>query len=202
MLSSRGFLLVDDSLHDSHPCLMVTSDVFRVLCTTLATHRKYTAAARWRDSQFRKIDSRIQATDASKRQNVQVIEELAKGAMQLEAHECDELIESMKIFMDEITRKNEERASLIERRNNMMQNAKDAEQKARERLLPMVQILDSVFGNLGVLPEMDNIDMPPAVPIIRRCVTNEINPPAVVIGEDHSDEETAKTDLVKTLTQG
>lgn len=197
-----GFLLVGGGTAlDSYPCLIFDADSFRVLCDTLAAQRKSIAKAKWRDEELDIIDARVETIDRENAQDMETMSALNNVGMRMKDSECDDLLKSVHRIRNEIQAREEERVRLLTQRDAAIEKARVAEQTAFDAFFPLLDTLDKIFGNLGVLPDVDDIAAPPMVPLLEPSVVANATPPAVVPGMGETNTEAASGDLVEVLAQ-
>jgi hypothetical protein len=159
-----GFVLGGPITCDGYACLMLTARDFDTLRDALSAQRKHMAVAIWRNSQVNDINARIETIDAENSKDVVTIQNLDNLAKQTEDDKHhDALLDSRDELIAEVTKKNTERAELAANKTQAIQRVEYAEQIARDLQMGMVYTLEPIFGDLGVLPNGQDVDAVPRV---------------------------------------
>jgi hypothetical protein len=83
--------------------------------------------------------------------------ELDEMAMQMRPEDCEEISESFESLMEKLDTKNKERDALVKQHKKVVWNCTAVEHKGGQLQILMIQELNQIFGNLGVLLDVNDI---------------------------------------------
>jgi hypothetical protein len=161
----------------------------------MTAQREFDVSRVERDDEDQRIKNRIRTIDAENIGDNARIEELDEAAMQAPDDECDDYLTSIRYFQSQIEMKNQERAGLIKLRDNLHTHCTAAEDKAFRVQGPVIEALVSIFEDLGMLPQFEDINAAPLVQVI------EETPPDDIVVDKAASQAGAESKLVTTLTK-